>query len=65
MECAKLTKDYKDKIKSLVKKHEDALRHLNSPIRNVKLPSSDRDSELIFLNKLVGIISKTSEKNLI
>lgn len=55
MESLKLTKDYKDKIKNLIKKHEDALRHLDAYVRDKDLPSSDKDKELIFLKKLVGI----------
>lgn len=55
MECAKLTTGYKDKVKQLVKKHEDALRHLDSPVREMRLPLHERDPELVFLNKLVAI----------
>lgn len=55
MECGKLTEQYKDKIKNLIKKHEDVLRQLDSPLRDLKLPATHKDPEMIFLNNLVKI----------
>lgn len=55
MECNKLTKHYKEKIKTLVKKHEDALRNLEAKYTPTRLPSQDKDNELIFLAELVSL----------
>lgn len=62
MECRKLSKNYKDKIKNLVKKHEDILRRFDFPLRDMKLPSEEKDSELIFLNKLVATSDKINNR---
>ena len=55
MQCSKLAKDYKEKIKNLIKKHEDALKNLNAKVKDIKLPTSDKDPELVFLAKLSSI----------
>jgi len=55
MECNKLTKHYKEKIKSLIKKHEDALKGLEAKFTPTRLPSQDKDNELLFLAELVSL----------
>jgi len=55
MECNKLTKHYKEKIKSLIKKHEDALKSLEAKFTPTRLPSQDKDNELLFLAELVSL----------
>jgi hypothetical protein len=59
-------KDYKDKIKNLIKKHEDGLRHLEANFKEVRLPNSDKDEEMNFLLRLAGeveIINGRDRKN--
>jgi len=52
----KETKDYKDKIKNLIKRNEEALRNLDINMKEVRLPANDKDEEIIFLMKLSGIV---------
>jgi len=42
-------------VKNLIKKHEDALRNLNAKVKEMRLLTSDKDPELIFLAKLTAI----------
>ena len=50
MECSKISKNYKDRVKNLIKKNEDALRQLDARFSPVRLPVHEKDTELLFLN---------------
>jgi hypothetical protein len=52
----KETKDYKDKVRNLIKRNEEALRSLDANNKEVRLPVNDKDAEIIFLMKLSGIV---------
>lgn len=55
MEFSKLVKDYKEKVKILIKKHEDVLRNLNAKVKEIRLLTSEKDPEIAFLAKLSSI----------
>lgn len=62
MEFCNLADRYKSKLKTLVAKHEEALRSLGIFFREARLPDNERDGELGYLRELKKLVEVVNSK---